>query len=158
MKKNYLLLFTLALLIFFPAAYAPAQSNAPDFSLKDLQGNVFQLSQQRGKPVLIFFGATWCPSCRNELPAYKEIYETYNKRGLEVIYIDIMEPREKIVRFAKANSITYRILLDENGAIADNYAVVGIPTLFLIDKTGKIITATHTTDELPLKKLFPAKK
>jgi peroxiredoxin len=167
-KKINIALFTFALLVFFPAnstlgQYIPnapfkaAYVYAPNFSLKDLQGKVFRLSNHRGKPVLIFFGTTWCPSCRGELPFYKEIYETYPKRGLEVTYINIMEPREKVAKFAKTNSLPFKILLDEDGEVATSYAVVGVPTLVLIDKEGKIIKVTHSTADLPLKKLLPVK-
>jgi peroxiredoxin len=166
MKKLNIALFTLALLIFLTANSSQGQfipnapfkaAYAPDFSLKDLQGKTFRLSSQRGKPVLIFFGTTWCPSCRNELPLYKEIYETYTKRGLEVTYINIMEPRGKVARFAKTNSLPFKILLDEDGEVATGYNVVGVPTLVLIDKQGKINKITHATADLPLKKLFPVK-
>ena len=168
MKKINIILCILALLVLFPAKSSVGQfipnapfkatyAYAPDFSLKDLQGKVFHLRNQRGKPVLIFFGTTWCPSCRSELPFYKEIYEAYTKRGLEVIYVNIMEPRGKVARFTKANALPFKILLDEDGEVATNYAVVGVPSLVLIDKEGKIIKTTHSTADLPLKKLFPVK-
>lgn len=168
MKKNNIILFTLALLLLFPAKssigqfipnapFKAAYFYAPDFSLKDLQGNVFKLSSQRGKPILIFFGTTWCPSCRTELPLYKEIYETYTKRGVEIIYINIGEPQGKVAKFVKANALPFKIMLDEGGEVASNYAVVGVPTIVLIDKEGKIIKTTHSTADLPLKKLFPVK-
>ncbi|MGV8057073.1 MAG: peroxiredoxin family protein [Smithellaceae bacterium] len=167
-KKINITLFTLALLVFFPTNYsigqfipnAPfkvASVYAPDFSLKDLRGKVFHLNNQRGRPVLIFFGTTWCPSCRNELPLYREIYETYTKRGLEVTYINIMEPQGKVAKFVKANALPFKILLDENGEVATGYNVVGVPTLVLIDKEGKIIKISHSTADLPLKKLFSVK-
>jgi len=139
------------------APFKAAAVAAPDFSLKDLQGKFFQLSKQKGKPVLIFFGTTWCPACRSELPLYKGIYEAYTKRGMEVIYINIMEPRGKVAKFVAANALPFKILLDEDGDVANNYAVVGVPTLVLIDKEGKIIKITHSTADLPLKKIFPAK-
>lgn len=168
MKTIKLTLLTLALLVFFPANYslgqfipnAPfkaANVYAPDFSLKNLQGKVFKLSNQRGKPVLIFFGTTWCPSCRGELAPYKEIYDTYTKRGMEVTYINIMEPRGKVAAFAKNNALVFNILLDESGDVASSYNVVGVPTMVLIDKEGKIVKITHSTADLSLKKLFPAK-
>ncbi len=169
MTKNFnIALVTLALLVFLPANFARGQFipnapfkaasvNAPDFSLKDLQDNVFKLSKQRGKHVLIFFGTTWCPSCRTELPFYKEIYETYKNRGLEVTYVNIMEPREKVAKFTKANALPFKILLDESGEVANSYKVIGVPTLVLIDKEGKVIKITHATADLPLKKLFPVK-
>src|SRR5512145_1980885 len=68
------------------APFKPQYTAAPDFTLKDLQGKKFRLTAQRGKPVLIFFGTTWCPGCRSEIPVYKKVYETYAPRGLEVIY------------------------------------------------------------------------
>lgn len=168
MKKINLTLLTLTLLVLFPANYslgqfipnAPfktANVYAPDFSLKSIQGSVFKLSNQRGKPVLIFFGTTWCPSCRGELAPYKEIYETYTKLGMEVTYINIMEPRGKVATFAKNNALTFKILLDESGEVANSYNVVGVPTMVLIDKEGKIIKIAHSTADLPLKKLFPVK-
>ncbi len=167
MKKINIALITFSLLAFLPANYsfgqfipnAPfkaASVSAPDFSLKELQGKFFQLSKQRGKPVLIFFGTTWCPSCRSELPLYKVIYETYAQRGLEVIYINIMEPRGKVVKFVTANALPFKILMDEDGEVSTDYAVVGVPTFVLIDRKGKIIKITHSTADLPIKKLFPA--
>jgi peroxiredoxin len=131
---------------------------APDFSLQDLQDKTFKLSGQLGKPVVIFFGTTWCPSCRSEIPAYKAIYEQYADRGLEVVYIDINEPVEKVARFTKSQSLPYLVLLDRDGTVANDYNIVGVPTLVLIDKKGNIITISHSTSDLPLNKLFPAGK
>ena len=129
---------------------------APDFSLQDLQGKTFKLSGQLGKPVVIFFGTTWCPSCRAEIPAYSAIYGKYAQRGLEVIYIDINEPAEKVARFAKSYSFPYRVLLDKDGSVASDYNIIGVPTLVLVDKEGNVITMSHRTSDLPLHKLFPA--
>ncbi len=140
------------------APFKSAEVIAPDFSLKDLQGKTFKLSRYSGKPVLLFFGATWCPSCRAEIPAYKNIYATYSKSSLEVVYIDIMEPVKKVARFAKTNSLTYKVLIDGDGNVADNYGIIGVPTLILIDKEGYVTEISHRTADLPLNKLFPAKK
>ena len=131
---------------------------APDFTLQDLQGKTFKLSGRLGKPVVIFFGTTWCPSCRAEIPAYSAIYEKYAKRGLEVVYIDISEPPDKVARFTKSYSFPYLVLLDRDGSVATDYNIVGVPTLVLIDKEGNIITITHRTSDLPFHKLFPAGK
>jgi peroxiredoxin len=168
-KKFNILLIALAFLVLSPlnnafgqyipnAPFKAPSISAPDFSLKDLQGKTFKLSSQKGKPVLIFFGTTWCPSCRSELPYYKKIYETYTSRGLDVIYINIMEPREKVAKFVQTNALPFKILLDESGDVASGYGVVGVPTLVLIDKEGKIIKVSHQTADLPLPKLFAIKK
>jgi peroxiredoxin len=167
-KKFNMLLIVLSLFIFCMAGSSFAQYipnapfkapelQAPDFTLKDLNGKVFKLSGQRGKPVLLFFGTTWCPSCRKELPLYKGIYSNYANRGLEVIYINIMEPREKVARFVKANTLPFRILLDESGEVADDYEVIGVPTIIMINKEGKILKISHSITDLPLQKLFSSK-
>lgn len=165
MKKINIILFAFALLICLLPDFSHGQYvsdahppiYAPDFALKDINGHSFKLSNQRGKPVLIFFGTTWCPSCRNELPLYKKVYEIYAKRGLEVTYINIMEPRGKVARFAQSNALPFKILLDEDGSVATGYNVIGVPTLVLIDKGGKIIKTAHTVADLPLKKLLSVK-
>ena len=140
------------------APFKAPELRAPDFSLKDLAGKTYKLSNQRGKSVLLFFGTTWCPSCRQQLPLYKELYNKYKDRGLEVIYINIMESRTKVARFVKANALPFRILLDDNAEVANNYAVIGVPTIVLIGKEGKIIKAAHSLGELPLQKLLPLNK
>ena len=131
---------------------------APDFSLKDLEGKKFKLSSQRGNPVIIFFGTTWCPACRGEMPFFKDLYDKYAQRGLKFIYIDINESKERVARFAKTNSFPYLVLVDEDGSVASEYSIIGVPTLFLVDKEGNIIAITHRTSDLPMEALFPAKK
>jgi peroxiredoxin len=164
-----ILIVALALLICIPftlsfgqyrpnAPFKPKTIPAPDFSLQDLQGKTFKLRGQLGKPLVIFFGTTWCPACRAEIPAYKAIYKQYAERGLGVVYVDINEPAEKVARFAKSYSFPYLVLLDRDGSVANDYNIVGVPTLVLIDKEGNIITMSHRTSDLPLNKLFPASK
>lgn len=164
-KILYILILAASLLFFCPASQSVAQyipnapfkavsQRAPDFSLTDLQGQVYKLSSRKGKPILIFFGTTWCPSCRSELPVFKKIYETYAGRGLEVIYVNIMESRAKVVKFARTNSLSFKILLDESGDVATVYGVVGVPTFVLVDKEGKIIKTSHATADLSINKLF----
>ena len=131
---------------------------APDFSLKDIQGKTFKLSSQRGNPVVIFFGTTWCPNCRSEIPLYKTLYDKYAQRGLKFIYIDMGESTEKVARFANQSSFPGVVLLDLDGSVASDYDIVGVPTLFLVDKEGKIIGESHQISDLPLDELFHAKK
>lgn len=139
------------------APFKPQYVAAPDFTLKDVQGKIFRLSAQRGKPVLIFFGTTWCPGCRAEIPKYKKVHETYSLRGLEVVYINIMEPAKKVARFAQANSLTYRTLMDEDGNVGNAYNVVGVPMIVLVDKNGYVVKVGHSSSEMPLDKVLQAK-
>ena len=132
------------------APFKPQYPKAPDFTLKDTEGKIFKMSQTKGKPVLICFGTTWCPGCRAEIPNYKRIYETYASRGLQVIYINIMEPAPKVIRFAKAAGLTYRALLDENGTVGEQYGAVGVPTIVLVNKDGLVVKISHSSSEMPL--------
>jgi peroxiredoxin len=164
-----ILLISIILLICIPVAlsfgqYRPTDSlkqakiAAPDFSLKDLQGKTFKLSSQRGNPIVMFFGTTWCPACRNEMPKYKALYDKYSKSGLKFLYIDINESTERVARFAKTNSFPYLVLVDGDGSVANDYDIIGVPTLFLLDKEGNIIRIGHRVSDLPIDGLFPAKK
>lgn len=167
-KKAYVFIALLFMFIFVTASaswgqfipnapFKPKLLAAPDFILKDLQGKTFRLGAQRGKPVLIFFGTTWCPGCRAEIPNYKKAHEAYSSQGLIVVYVNIMEPAKKVARFAQANSLPYRTLLDEDGSVAHTYNVVGVPMIMLIDKDGYIMKVGHSASEMPLDKVLPAK-
>jgi len=163
MNKKTILLIATILFIFFTISFAqhiPSVFSipAPDFSLYDINGKMFKLSSQKGNPVIMFFGTTWCPACRSGMPYYKALYDKYAKRGLKFLYIDINESAKRVARFAKKNSFPYIVLLDSDGSVANNYNITGVPTLFLIDKNGNIVGASHRTMDLPINKLFPAKK
>lgn len=131
-----------------------AHITAPDFSLKDLTGQNFTLSAQRGKPVLLIFITTWCPTCRSEMPHYNSIHEKYSRLGLEVVNIDIEEPREKVSRFAEKYKVSYRMLLDEKGKVAEIYKIVGIPSIVLIDKDGKVLSRQYLAMDRLLENLL----
>jgi len=130
---------------------------APDFSLKDLTGKNFTLSNFKGNPVLLIFITTWCPTCRSEMPRYKNIYETYGKQGLEVVNIDIEEPRNKVSLFAEKFGVSHRMLLDEKGEVARKYGIVGIPAMVLVDKDGNILSRKYLSMDALLEKLFVKK-
>jgi peroxiredoxin len=130
------------------------EETAPDFVLKDLQNRKFKLSDHKGKPVLLIFGATWCPYCRDAIPQLKDIFARYGKKGLVAVNIDIQESRDKVSRFADKYKLPYRVLLDENAEVAQNYGVQGVPTLVLIDKNGMITCRQCSNVELLLDKML----
>ena len=132
-------------------------SAAPDFLLYDIQGKTFKLSSQRGNPVVMFFGTTWCSACRGEMPFYKDLYEKYAGRGLQFLYIDINESSQRVARFAKENSFPYLVLVDSDGSVANDYNIIGVPTVILVDKKGNMIGVSHRVSDLPLDNLFTAK-
>lgn len=131
---------------------------APDFSLKDIQGKIFRLNSQRGNPVVMFFGTTWCPACRIEMPLYRDLYDKYALRGLKFLYIDINESTERVARFAKQNLFPYLVLVDDDGSVATNYNIIGVPTFILLDKEGNIVSVSHRISDLAVENLFLTKK
>jgi len=130
---------------------------APDFSLRDLTGKNFTLSAQKGKPVLLIFITTWCPTCRSEMPRYNSIHEKYSQQGLEVVNIDIQEPKGKVSLFAERYKVPYKTLLDEKGDVAEAYSIVGIPAMVLIDKDGKILSSQYLAMDRILENLLGKK-
>jgi len=132
-------------------------AKAPDFTLKDLSGKSIKLSSLQGNPVLIIFSATWCPECRREIPYFKELHAAYAPRGLQIINIDIMEPQDRVQKFAEKYELPYRTLLDENGRVSESYGVYGIPTALLIDKNGMVLCYPCRSLDRLLDMIFTAK-
>ena len=130
-----------------------AQEQAPRFSIRDINGRVFSMNDYGKKTILLIFSTTWCPTCRTEIPHFKQIYQTYNHRGLEMVNIDIQESRDKVARFAAKYQLPYRILLDGKGDVASSYGIVGVPAMILI-KNGVVVTRNYRQVDGALEKLF----
>lgn len=111
---------------------------AEDFSLNSLDGKQYTLSALRGKVVLIDFWATWCPPCKKELPVLEKLHRDFKDEGLVVLGISD-ENKTTIEKFLKENKLTFPILLDQGGKVAQLYKVQAIPRVILIDKKGKIV-------------------
>jgi peroxiredoxin len=88
------------------------------------------------------------------MPRYNSIHKKYGQHGLEVVNIDIEEPREKVSRFAEKYNVSYRMLLDEKGKVAEVYRIVGIPSMVLIDKEGKVLSRQYLAMDRLLENLF----
>ena len=114
-------------------------SLAPDFSLVDVRsGQLLTLSSLRGKPVWINFWATWCPTCKTELPVMKELYARYRDEGLEIVGIDMREDPPFVKSFIESNGYGWRFVVDTDGAVTNRYYVAGIPSHLFVDAKGVI--------------------
>ena len=133
------------------------EDRAQDFILKDTAGKIVKLSDYRGKTILLYFMATWCPECRGSIPKMKELYSDYAPKGLVLLAVDVMESREKVASFSKKYDISFPMLLDEDGKVYRDYGVGGVPVKALIDKTGRIICWNCRSFENLLAKQFEGK-
>lgn len=112
-------------------------SQAPNFTLPDLDGNSTELSALVAeKPVLLIFWATWCPTCVEEIPVLNEWTAKYP--GLKIIGINVQEPAERVKEFSRSQGILYPVLLDQEGEVAQRFGLVGIPASVLILPDGRI--------------------
>ena len=110
---------------------------APDFALKDLGGTEVRLSDQRGKVVLIDFWATWCPPCREELPHIQRLHEDHRSEGLVVLALSTDRDPAAVRTFVPRHGFTFPVLFG-NREVATAYRVRGIPTVYLVDRQGRI--------------------
>ena len=111
---------------------------APDFRLKNLEGQLVTLSEFRGKPVLINFWASWCQPCREEMPYLQQVYDEWASKGLVLLTIDIGETPATIKKFFAENNLSLPVLLDTDKEVSQEYGITGVPETFLIDKNGII--------------------
>lgn len=115
-----------------PKIGAPAQ----DFSVTTIDGEKVSLSQFRGKPVWIVFGASWCAGCQAEVPDIEAAYKEYGPKGLVILGVNITEGSDAVRDYAKRVGITFPMAADPESAVADAYRVSAIPAHFFVDKAG----------------------
>ncbi len=112
---------------------------APDFTLKDLNGNEITLSDYEGKMLVLNFWATWCPPCRAEIPDFIEVYSEYKDKGLEILGVSVDQASPDQVRqFVDRNEMNYPVAMATRDLFRDYPLPEAIPTTLVIDRTGKI--------------------
>ena len=115
---------------------------APKFSLKDLDGNDISLTGLKGKVVVVDFWATWCGPCIASMPAMKTAQDKLQGNDVAFVFIDTWESAENkkqnAADFMKTKNYPFHVLLDDNDKVVADFKVNGIPTKFIIDKTGNI--------------------
>lgn len=110
---------------------------APTFTLKNLAGEDVSLQDYRGKKVMLNFWATWCPPCKEEMPAMEQFYKEKSK-DVEILAVNL-DSQNNVKSFVQENNLSFPILLDQNGATQQTYSIISIPTTFIIDEQGLIL-------------------
>ena len=125
----------------------------PAFSLEDRTGVIRTQADFAGKYVVYDFWATWCPDCREDVPAMKDLYAKY---GDKVTFVGISfdtEP-EKLDAFVAENGIGWMQLSDfvtkKESKVADDFRVKWIPSMYLVDPDGKVVLGTVMVSKLVL--------
>ena len=127
-----------------PAEGAPEAAVAAPWTLKDVDGKTVSLADYRGqKGVVLVFFATWCPSCMEEVPDLIAFREKYKSRNLEVVAIGVGQPMQVYKRFVAEAKVNYRVVADEDSAVAEKYGVTGIPLILGVDVNGRIVYNDH---------------
>lgn len=111
---------------------------APDFELLSLDGEKHSLKENYGKVVVLDFWATWCLPCRRVVGIFNEFYEKYKKKNLIILGIGL-DNEMALKKFVEEVNILYPILVGTQ-EVAIKYGVKAIPTIFIIDKKGKIVS------------------
>jgi peroxiredoxin len=113
---------------------------AKDFSLSTPEGTTFRLADYRGKVVFLNFWATWCPPCKEEMPAMERLHQHYRDKGLVVLAVSVDAEGAPIVKpFVKEYKLTFPVALDPKMTVAEQYGVRGLPTSFLVDRRGALV-------------------
>ena len=115
----------------------------PNFELNDLDDSSRTLDEFDGKVIAVNFWATWCPPCREELPSMQATYEEFKDDGFIILGINVGEDWGVVASFLDALEIDFPILLDLESNTMNEWGGYGLPTTFIVDRSGSI---THRID------------
>ena len=119
------------------------RKKAPNFSLKDANGDTVNLADYRGKVVLVNFWATWCGPCKYEMPWFVEFEQKYKDRDFAVLGVSMDDDGWKSVRpYITSHKINYRVVIGSEVVSQQFGDIDSLPTSFILDRQGRI-AATH---------------
>jgi thiol-disulfide isomerase/thioredoxin len=124
------------------------EQKAPDFAMRDMDGNTVRLSEiiTKGKPIVLNFWASWCPPCKNEMPEFNKVYL---EMGGEIQFMMVnltdhrREPVSKGTKYIEDNNFSFPVFFDTEGEGGRSYGIRSIPTTLFIDKGGYVVTGVQ---------------
>ncbi|CAM2852611.1 TlpA family protein disulfide reductase [Moritella viscosa] len=114
-------------------------SQAPIFALPGIDNTQVNLEDYRGKVVLVDFWASWCTPCIRSFPWMDEMVEKYGEKGFVVIAINMDQESILATKFLQRYPNKLTIAFDPQGAVAEQYEIMGLPNSFILNKKGEIV-------------------
>lgn len=112
---------------------------APQLTLNDTQGISRSLADYRGQVVLVNLWATWCPPCKEEMPALQSFYDKYKDRGFVVVAINDGDPTADVLQFVEDYRLSFPVWLDPTYIATEQaFKTLNLPSSFVIDRGGTV--------------------
>jgi len=111
----------------------------PNFNVASVDGKMKSRLSTKGNITLLNFWATWCPPCKEEIPAIQRLHEIMKGEKFEIMAVDLGESPKSVKSFLDENKISYPVYVDPKNSLSSLYASRGIPTTYILDKGGKFI-------------------
>lgn len=109
----------------------------PQATLSGINGVPVRIPESvKGKVVLLHFWQVGCSSCKLEMPAMDELYKQYQRKGLEVLAVNVGQKKEIVRTFAAELGASYPILIDVEGKGAALFGVTDVPRTYVVDRNG----------------------
>lgn len=125
--------------VLLAALALPLQAaQAPDFTLKALDGNNLRLAEQRGDIMLINFWASWCGPCIQEMPALDKLAQKYQMLGVQVWGVNVENDNKAALAYLNKVPVGFPVLFDVDNSVSKAFQVEAMPTTVIIDKNGAV--------------------
>jgi peroxiredoxin len=111
---------------------------APAFTRDALDGRHVSLGDYRGRVVLVDFWATWCGPCHLQADILAPLYAEYRERGVEFLSVSVGEEIDTVRDFVAKKPSPFPVLVDPADELTPTYGIVALPTVLIVDKSGKV--------------------
>ena len=121
------------------------------FTGTDMDGKKIDMATVLGKkPVMLVFWASWCPTCKTEVPKVTALVNKYQSQGMEFIGINVgfNDSVKRARRFMTKTGMNYPVIFDTTNAISRMYGVQGVPTILVADKSGTVVFKNYGVPEI----------
>src|SRR5712664_3130531 len=112
--------------------------HAEDFALPLADGTRFRLADQRGKVVLVNFWATWCPPCREEMPAMVRLWQRQKEHGFVLVAVSVDADPKVVNPYLAKHKLSFPVALDPKLDLGNAYGVRALPSSFILDRDGYV--------------------